>query len=747
MSFLSSCCGFGRKRGGEDTAPLLPRYEDDTARERAIHQKLHTYQMLRALSKGYMPSNEQTIINLRTLLASDVLNPNNKDLSESGRLLIRNCRNWLKLFIELLQHKNSQDQIQDFVWNLTKSRISLDVNDIAYTASKAKSRAEAQAAYQSFRTVGSLLLANSDFRLFVNDVATIGRQVLADTAFSLSEAAEETGKQLEPSEQEQSAVSKPGADEGTLPSKDELEQNAEETTKVIASQAAKVGQDTIESAKDKFSGPQRETLLHRIKRAVLHLRKRTDYNDSVSTLSKLIQRYAVAYSRVADAAISTAQDDIDTNPALDRSVRNFWEFVSSFGDQEAWKQLEEDFKKVMSHAQSDPQFENFMVDVGNTVQRMLTDPEFFDNADKKLEELKEKSSKLGNDTDFRTDFDKFLHQAQVTVNAVMEDKDINGLMIATRRIYDIISPPNKVTNPDLITDAIHIFLPLLIRSVQYIPIPRVEVSVPEMDLLLENLILEPGRNVNSTSFLPYRLAVSTKNDLEIRKAHSKKVVSKAQSLVSITINGLSVAAQDLGFWIRGHAGLMHFADEGIASFYLDERGIDITLDLEIGREKLEQILTLRGVKVHIHKLDYKLRKSKLSWLGWLFKPFLKHLVRRSLEKAIAENIVNALRAANRELVFARERLRATRIADPQDVLTFIRAVMARLTPEEDPDVYTRVGVDAPKKGVFKGVYTPGSVVKLWHEEAMRAEEVVQDGEERGGGWRNDIFDVPVYGTT
>jgi len=231
--------------------------------------------------------------------------------------------------------------------------------------------------------------------------------------------------------------------------------------------------------------------------------------------------------------------------------------------------------------------------------------------------------------------------------------------------------------------------------------------------------------------------------VEIRKTHSKKTVSTMKSLMTVSINGLSIAAQDLGFWIRGHAGLVHFADEGIASFYLDERGIDISLDLEIGKEKLEQILTLRGVRVHIHKLDYNLRKSKLSWLGWLFKPLLKHLVRRSLEKTLAENIFTALRALNRELVYARERLRATRIAHPQDIVTFAKAVMARLTPEPDPDLYTRVGVDAPKQGVFKGVYTPGSVVKLWHEEALRAEEAVQDGEERGGGWRNDIFDVNV----
>jgi hypothetical protein len=146
------------------------------------------------------------------------------------------------------------------------------------------------------------------------------------------------------------------------------------------------------------------------------------------------------------------------------------------------------------------------------------------------------------------------------------------------------------------------------------------------------------------------------------------------------------------------------------------------------------------VRVHIHKLDYTLRKSKLSWLGWLFKPFLKHLIRRSLEKTLAESIADVLHAANRELLYARERLRATRIADPQDLLTFVKAVVARLKPEEDPDMYTRIGVETPTKGVFKNVYTPGSIVKLWHEEAMGAEESI---EERGEKWRNAIFDMPL----
>lgn len=144
MEVISSCFGL-RKSHDDDREPLLPKYNDDTALQRKLHQKLHTYQMLRALSRGYMPSTEQAIINLRTLLASDVLNPDNEGLSDSGRALVYYTREWLKQFIILLQHKNSEDQIQDFLWYLSKARVSVDMEDIAQRASKAKAKADTAA--------------------------------------------------------------------------------------------------------------------------------------------------------------------------------------------------------------------------------------------------------------------------------------------------------------------------------------------------------------------------------------------------------------------------------------------------------------------------------------------------------------------------------------------------------------------------------------------------------------------------
>lgn len=169
---MSSCLGFRKAKKDDDTEALLPQYADETSLQRSLHQKMHSYQMVRALAKGYMPSTEQLIVNLRTLLASDFLNPDNPDLSDSGRLLLKYSKQWLADFIETIRHKNNTDQIQDFVWFLSKSRISLDTEDLAKTASNFKAKADARA--------GMLLSYSFDFSRFSLSSANLSASLMVN---------------------------------------------------------------------------------------------------------------------------------------------------------------------------------------------------------------------------------------------------------------------------------------------------------------------------------------------------------------------------------------------------------------------------------------------------------------------------------------------------------------------------------------------------------------------------------------
>jgi hypothetical protein len=368
---------------------------------------------------------------------------------------------------------------------------------------------------------------------------------------------------------------------------------------------------------------------------------------------------------------------------------------------------------------------------------MLSDPKFFENVSDRFKELREKSKNITARSSVSEHLDELLAHAHGAMESVLRDEDIHKLIRTSSRIAKILSPAGEYTNKELITDSINVFLPMAIQAVQYIPIPRAEISTPAIDLLLENLILEPGKTVNASSFFPFKFNVLSQNAVEVRKARLR-TTSSVKSLVTIKLSGMSIAAEDLGYWFRVHSGLFRFMDEGLAGFHLDERGLDIAIDLEIGRDRMEKIVSLRHVGVTIHHLNYSLSKSKFACLAWLFKPLIRPIVKKALEMKIATGIAGGLHFLNRELLFARERLRATRIANPDDLWTFIKAVAARLTPEPDPDVDTRVGV-MPGAGVFRGRYAPGSLMQVWETEGRMAAQTVYEYER--GGWRNDIFDV------
>ncbi|GKT99238.1 hypothetical protein FLAG1_01928 [Fusarium langsethiae] len=733
---MLSCFGCGKDREEAEREPLLPRYNDDTSLQTRLHEKLHTYQMLRVISKGYMPSNEQLIIHLRTLLSAQILNPERQELSPSGRALIRSIKLWITQFIQVLQHKNSKDQIQDFIWYLTKARLDVDVAHIEQRAARAKVRADAVATYKSLQTVGSLLLTNSDFRIFLSDLSTVGREVLRDTAFTLSDVSKQAGEAIKPSKEEEEALKNANGHEKS-PSDQDLKNEVADVGETVKDSAIVVADGAAQSIKEHVKGDEGDALVKRLKNTVLNLRKRTDYKESVSTLSLLIRRYLLAYSHAATATVEAVEEDTKPNPEAEKAVHNFWLFVTSLGKREHWDDVQKSFEAVIDDGKTDPNFDELVKQIGNMVQDMLSDPDFFDNIEERFQTLRKKSNELTAKSSIRDDLDSLLSSLYAAFRSIVDDQDIKQLVQTTERVALLLSPAGEYANSDLVTDTINIFVPLLIQAIQYIPIPRIEVSVPAIDLLLENLVLEPGRTVNASSFLPFQLNISSYNDVQVKKAlHGTQ--STITSMMKVTVSGLSIAADDLGYWFRLHSGLLRMVDQGIAGFHLDKRGVDITLDLEIGKDRMEQIVSLRNVKVNIHHLNYTLRKSKFACLAWLLKPFIRPIVRKALELKIAAAIAEGLHFLNREMLYARERLRATRIADPKDLWTFTRAVAARLVPAPDPNIDTRVGVQAGQ-GVFQGRYAPGSLVKLWEEEGRDAEQKLFEYEQ--GGWKNDIFDV------
>ncbi len=866
MSVLKGLCGLCGSRNDYDDAdndqaaerrPLLADYggggdgSATTTRQQRLHAKLHSYQILRALAAGYLPSTEQAVANLRTLLAADVFAGDGEAvydrLSPSGRVLVRLARRWLEQLIVLAEHKNGGDAVQAFVWSVTRVEVGVDVD-----MPQLPKGPTASSAYRSLQTVGSLLLTNAPFRLFLADLTDVGRDVFRDTALALAEASQEAAENVE--QPRDAGEAAPPVDKAT----DNAANTAVDTA---ASQIAGIAGEVASGATKVAAGAQqsvagrlvdnddgaRERLLGRLREAVGSLQQRPDYATSVSVLTRLLQQYAAQYVRAAesvvDEVVEAVEERVDghdgggpdgrqavqTNDEADEVLRSVWSFVTAFGQPEAWRRLEARFKALLDCLRSSSGDDNddndksdnaaaaradaLMRDLGSTLEAMLTDPAFYDadGIEARLAALRAQAvASLGDGSRDTLDAcDALMTQAQATLQAVADDRDVAALADTTARIADLLWPAPSTANSmgflnaDLVGDAVGVFVPWLVQALRYVPIPRLEVITPDIDLLLESLVLEPGRppppspgrsssSPQQASFLPNRLQIQIRNDVDIRRATATDRSALAPSLASsletaatIHIRGLSVAADDVGYVAHLHPDasstralltLLRLRRlRGLAAVHLDARGIDVRLDVAVVRDAAATLLALRGVDVRVHRLDFALqpvadndRPSRLSaWGLRLLRPLVRPIVQKTLERQLAAALTDALHALNQELVFARERLRAARIAaggagagdhSPaatlQSLPAIVRAVTSRFQPPRSPhaddaDTHVSFGLfgdggsgDGNGNGVFDGVYAPGSLVRVWREGARAARRDRIDARVRGG-WCNAVFDVPT----
>jgi hypothetical protein len=120
-----------------ETQPLLPetqpqptRSPQEVSKRQEIRIKLRTYEIILAVANGHFPTTKQFTDHLHWLLRSGILEPRNRRLSVRGRNAIRDLRAWIDAIAEEAEYKNGNDEIQQFIWELSQSDIDVGTNPL-----------------------------------------------------------------------------------------------------------------------------------------------------------------------------------------------------------------------------------------------------------------------------------------------------------------------------------------------------------------------------------------------------------------------------------------------------------------------------------------------------------------------------------------------------------------------------------------------------------------------------------------
>lgn len=288
----------------------------------------------------------------------------------------------------------------------------------------------------------------------------------------------------------------------------------------------------------------------------------------------------------------------------------------------------------------------------------------------------------------------------------------------------------------LVKDITNVILPAIFENVRYIPIPRIEVSDPMVDVIVENLVIE------SDNLMPNVVEFGSDNYWRWGR---KKISNKNDNKTMISASGIQLDLRDVSYYVKKKQGFPSLTDMGVIDIFLGGEGFSFKLAASNAHKKDRQnLFKVDDVKVKVHNLDLKVKKSKHKALFTLVKPLLFKVVRpaieKVLEKQIRDNFEKADAFANDiRLEVKRSRESARDDEDLPNVYSqYLEVFKKRMTEkkqkaEQQPKRDTKVqAAMTHHDSLFKDIKLPGGI----SNKATEYKELAQKGER----WQSPVFD-------
>lgn len=530
---------------------------------------------------------------------------------------------------------------------------------------------------------------------------------------------------------------------------DAAKQNAQEKTGVTDQEAAEAKEaankraaeyraKTLDYLKKKVPQERREQTIWRLKKMILECQQHPDYQEAITTLLDLAEQYGGHANTLAQGGTGTvkgarsnlAQAEADLKTLIER-------FANGTSSDDLWSAV----NQIYEDAQRDPELKDWFKSMDKYIRRSLQEQGYI------LEEASTQEwNKLYDHGDYllrqkyKTHTDRVIDEIKFLAGQFDEDAQNKQFAVTVEKLFtDLGNDENgKPTfKPHLVKDITEVILPAVFENVAYIPIPRIEYSDPQVDAVIENLVLE------SDNFTPNLLEINSENHMRWGR---KKVTSKHQHAFEIKVSGVQMDLRDVSFYIKKKQGFPSITDQGVMDIILAGEGFGFTLKMSSADKKDSQnFFKVDKVDVNIKNMKLKVKKSKHKLLFAVAKPIalkaMRPAIQKAAEKAIKENFNKADAFLKQVQVEADRALEEAR-EDPQNAPNIYKRYVDAFQKQLLQGKKKAVDAVADKKvnyamtqedSMFKDIKLPGGI----SSKATEYKELARKGEK----WESPVFSI------
>ncbi|RFU78055.1 hypothetical protein TARUN_4168 [Trichoderma arundinaceum] len=386
-----------------------------------------------------------------------------------------------------------------------------------------------------------------------------------------------------------------------------------------------------EYLKKKMPQERRDQVVFRLKKIVLECQQHPDYSQAVQTLLRLAEEYSRHGRNYSKGSADSAKDVRSGLSAAEEDLRTLIErFANGTSTEDLWQSI----SQIYRDADRDQELRDWFKQADTYIRKCLLEQGYVleDASTEEWNRLYDKGRFLLREK-YRSHTDRVIDEVKFIADQFDQDPQNKAFGNAVQKLFkDLGNDENgkPAFKPHLVKDLTEVVIPAILENIAYVPIPRIEYSDPQVDAIIENLVLE------SDNFMPNVLEVASDNYFRWGR---KKIANKHKNTVDVKVTGIQMDLRDVSYHIKRKSGFPSLTDTGVLDMLLPGEGFSFRLKVSTPEKKDSQhVFKVEKVDVNVKGLKLKIKKSKHKLLFALFKPLALKAVRPALQKAIEKAI-------------------------------------------------------------------------------------------------------------
>lgn len=414
--------------------------------------------------------------------------------------------------------------------------------------------------------------------------------------------------------------------------------------------------------KEKFPKERRDQFYYRLKKVVVECQRHKDYQDAIDYFLTFFEQYKGHASHIAGQTTESAKS-VRSEGNVATAETTFRRLIERFANGAPTQPMIDAVDQLYTDANNDPELREWFRRLDVYIRKCLQEPGYImkDDANTQARQLKESGKKFFKAADGRSQGKYVPHKDALFREISYFAKSMNSDPL-NRKLGDNVQQIVKdlflnadgglTFKPHLWSDIRDPILPELLSHVGLVPLPRIEYTDKQVDLVIENL------TIDLLNILPSQTEMDIRNHFKL--SQFDKLGDKHQHSFKLTLHQIQTDMRDVHFFFNKKLGFPKLKEHGTADVFLGGKGLTVTVHLDAENaprgKKSRHIFLVKQVVAKVDKLKFAIRDSKHDTLIKVLRPLATGIIKKQISKAAEQGIREALEDLDRNLVELRDRI-------------------------------------------------------------------------------------------